>query len=86
MKTIAEALADELIAAANEDGQKSYTIKKRDELEKVAKTNRWLIIYPKYNTYISIFINMSSYIIAGSSDKVDTAEVCIKCMKVWKHG
>ncbi|CAD8152574.1 unnamed protein product (macronuclear) [Paramecium tetraurelia] len=40
MKTIAEALADELIAAANEDGQKSYTIKKRDELEKVAKTNR----------------------------------------------
>jgi hypothetical protein len=30
-----------LIAAANEDGQKSYTIKKRDELEKVAKTNRW---------------------------------------------
>ncbi|CAD8078990.1 unnamed protein product [Paramecium primaurelia] len=40
MKTIAEALADELIAASNEDGQKSYTIKKRDELEKVAKTNR----------------------------------------------
>lgn len=40
MKTISEALADEIIACANEDTQKSYAIKKRDELEKVAKLNR----------------------------------------------
>lgn len=38
-KTIAECLADELIAASNKSST-SYAIKKKDELERVAKTNR----------------------------------------------
>ena len=40
IKTIAECLADELIAASASDSQKSYAIRKKDELERVAKTNR----------------------------------------------
>lgn len=36
-KTFAETLAEEIIACEKNDGQKSYTIKKRDELEKIAK-------------------------------------------------
>ena len=40
IKTIAECLADELIAASANDSQKSYAIRKKDELERVAKTNR----------------------------------------------
>jgi small subunit ribosomal protein S5e len=39
IKTIAECLADELINAAN-DNQNSYAIKKKDEIERVAKANR----------------------------------------------
>ena len=37
IKSISECLADEIIAAEKNDGQKSYAIRKRDELEKVAK-------------------------------------------------
>jgi ribosomal protein S7 len=37
---VAECLADELIAAAAADSQKSFAIRKKDELERVAKTNR----------------------------------------------
>ena len=40
IKTVAECLADELIAASAADSQKSYAIRKKDELERVAKTNR----------------------------------------------
>jgi hypothetical protein len=40
IKTVAECLSDELIAAAAADSQKSYAIRKKDELERVAKTNR----------------------------------------------
>jgi small subunit ribosomal protein S5e len=40
IKTVAECLADELIAASSADSQKSYAIRKKDELERVAKTNR----------------------------------------------
>ena len=40
IKTIAECLADEIIAAANRDNQKSYAIRKKDEIERVAKANR----------------------------------------------
>eukprot|EP00479_Gromia_sphaerica_P014431 TRINITY_DN8580_c0_g1_i1.p2 TRINITY_DN8580_c0_g1~~TRINITY_DN8580_c0_g1_i1.p2 ORF type:complete len:53 (-),score=6.29 TRINITY_DN8580_c0_g1_i1:183-341(-) len=40
IKTIAECLADEIIACASEDNQKSYAIKKKDEVERVAKANR----------------------------------------------
>ena len=40
IKTVAECLADELIAAAANDSQKSFAIRKKDELERVAKTNR----------------------------------------------
>jgi len=39
LKTIAECLADEIINAAN-DNQNSYAIKKKDEIERVAKANR----------------------------------------------
>uniref|UniRef100_A0A6A7G1S9 Ribosomal protein S5 n=1 Tax=Hirondellea gigas TaxID=1518452 RepID=A0A6A7G1S9_9CRUS len=40
IKTIAECLADEIIAASNNDNQKSSAIKKKDEIERVAKANR----------------------------------------------
>eukprot|EP01017_Pseudomicrothorax_dubius_P026039 TRINITY_DN2874_c0_g1_i1.p2 TRINITY_DN2874_c0_g1~~TRINITY_DN2874_c0_g1_i1.p2 ORF type:complete len:212 (-),score=64.56 TRINITY_DN2874_c0_g1_i1:115-750(-) len=39
VKSVAEVLADELIAAAKGDS-KSYAIRKKDEIEKVAKGNR----------------------------------------------
>jgi len=39
VKTIAECLADELINASKESSN-SYAIKKKDELERVAKSNR----------------------------------------------
>lgn len=39
LKTMAECLADEIIAASRNDG-KSYAIRKKDEIEKVAKGNR----------------------------------------------
>jgi len=39
MKTIAECLADELVNAAK-GSSNSYAIKKKDELERVAKSNR----------------------------------------------
>jgi len=39
MKTVAECLADELINAAKQSST-SYAIKKKDELERVAKSNR----------------------------------------------
>jgi small subunit ribosomal protein S5e len=40
VKTIAECLADEIIAASEDDGQKSYAVRKKDEIERVAKANR----------------------------------------------
>merc|ERR1712216_266600 len=39
IKSIAECLADEIIYASN-DNQNSYAIKKKDEIERVAKMNR----------------------------------------------
>jgi len=39
LKTIAECLADEIMNAAN-DNQNSFAIKKKDEIERVAKANR----------------------------------------------
>jgi len=39
IKSISECLADEIINAAN-DSQNSYAIKKKDEIERVAKANR----------------------------------------------
>ena len=42
IKTIAECLSDELINAAK-GSSNSYAIKKKDELERVAKSNRWTI-------------------------------------------
>jgi small subunit ribosomal protein S5e len=39
-RTIAECLADELVAASKKDAQNSRAIKKKDELERTAKTNR----------------------------------------------
>ena len=41
MKTFAECLADEIINCAKNNAQSSWAIKKKDEIEKVAKTNRW---------------------------------------------
>jgi small subunit ribosomal protein S5e len=40
IKTVAECLADEIIAAAANDNQKSFAIKKKDEIERVSKANR----------------------------------------------
>jgi len=39
IKSCAECLADEIINAAN-DNQNSFAIKKKDEIERVAKANR----------------------------------------------
>jgi len=39
IKSVAECLADELINAAN-DNQNSFAVKKKDEIERVAKANR----------------------------------------------
>merc|ERR1712141_753926 len=39
LKTIAECLADEIMNAAN-DNQNSFAIKKKDEIERVASSNR----------------------------------------------
>ena len=38
-RTIAECLADELISASN-NSTDSYAVKKKDELERIAKSNR----------------------------------------------
>ena len=39
---MAECLADEIIAASKGVGQSnSYAVKKKDEIERVAKGNRW---------------------------------------------
>lgn len=40
MKTVAECLADEIINTEKGDSQKSYSIRKKEEIEKVAKGNR----------------------------------------------
>lgn len=39
-KTIAECLADEIVNAEKGNTQSSYALKKKEEIEKVAKTNR----------------------------------------------
>jgi small subunit ribosomal protein S5e len=39
-KTISECLADEILATASGDAQASFSIKKKDEVERVAKANR----------------------------------------------
>ena len=39
LKSISECLADEIINASN-DNQNSFAIKKKDEIERVAKANR----------------------------------------------
>ena len=39
-KTIAECLADEIINAASNNAQTSYAVRKREEVEKIAKGNR----------------------------------------------
>jgi len=44
MKTIAECLADELMNAAK-NSPNSWAVKKKDEIEKVAKGNRWELEY-----------------------------------------
>jgi len=40
MKSIAETLADEVINAEKNNTQSSWAIRKKDEIEKVAKGNR----------------------------------------------
>ena len=43
-KSFSETLADEIIAASKGVGQgNSYAVKKKDEIERVAKGNRWTI-------------------------------------------
>jgi small subunit ribosomal protein S5e len=38
-KTLAEVIADELLAASS-NSQNSYAVKKREEIERIAKSNR----------------------------------------------
>ena len=40
LKTIAETLADEIINASKGTSGNSYSVKKKDEIERVAKGNR----------------------------------------------
>ena len=40
MKSIAECLADEIINASKGPGSNSYAVRKKDEIERVAKGNR----------------------------------------------
>ena len=40
VKTISECLADEIIATAENDAQASFSLRKKDEVERVAKANR----------------------------------------------
>jgi len=42
-KTIAECLADEIINCEKGNLQSSYALKKKEEIEKVAKGNRWFV-------------------------------------------
>jgi len=42
-KTIAECLADEIINCEKGNQQSSYALKKKEEIEKVAKGNRWSV-------------------------------------------
>lgn len=45
-KSMTETLAEEIIAASKGVGQSnSYAVKKKDEIERVAKGNRWDCIY-----------------------------------------
>lgn len=53
LKTIAECLADEIINAAR-GSSNSYAIKKKDEIERVAKANRWKKIMSFSSSYLSI--------------------------------
>ena len=49
IKTIAECLADELINAAKESPN-SYAIKKKDELERVAKFNGYAVLLSRHTS------------------------------------
>merc|ERR1719493_410723 len=40
LKTFSECLADEIIATSDNDAQTSFCIKRKDELERIAKSNR----------------------------------------------
>lgn len=42
-KTIAECLADEIVNTEKGNIQSSFALKKKEEIEKVAKTNRWSV-------------------------------------------
>ena len=41
---MAEILADEILNAAKGVGGNSYAVKKKDEIERVAKGNRWALV------------------------------------------
>ncbi len=60
-KTIAECLADEIINTEKGNQQSSYALKKKEEIEKVAKGNRWFVLmYP--NFYLSQLVLFSVYV------------------------
>jgi len=53
-KTIAEVLADEIINVEKSNLQSSYALKKKEEIEKVAKGNRWkMMLYNLFNQYVN---------------------------------
>ena len=59
-KSIAECLADEIMNCEKESPN-SYAIKKKDEIEKVAKGNRWIKIKLRFYISFKIIIKVSIY-------------------------
>ena len=55
-KTIAECLADEIINTEKGNQQSSYALKKKEEIEKVAKGNRWSVylVYTLFAFFVLI--------------------------------
>jgi len=48
---MSETLADEIIAASKGVGQSnSFAVRKKDEIERVAKGNRWTLIFSIHET------------------------------------
>jgi len=57
-KTIAECLADEIINCEKANQQSSYALKKKEEIEKVAKGNRWSVLLYMDDIFIVFIFNI----------------------------
>lgn len=68
-KTIAECLADEIINCEKANQQSSYALKKKEEIEKVAKGNRWSVLSYMDDIFIVlifIIFNLLDFFIRGN--------------------